>query len=184
VGVKREGWRLGYYTDTINSHDEAYVRARQFFRDVIELCSEATDRETLKWDMRLSDWDKGSNTPCVNRRRRRKTTGDLLLHSGGDGGGDGADGADAVHSPVLGLSGIPGSGSPEDWPLLRCRAYLGLAILDQEGQGKVITQKGKNTRTHTHTRWCQAVVVLFLKHVFLCTYTYIYFCFLPYVFPR
>lgn len=123
---------MGYYTDTINSHDEAYIRARQFFKDVIELCSEATDRETLKWDMRESDWDKGSNTPCVSRRR----SPDSVFGSQGNSDSQTSGGGDGGNS-----SGVGGSGSPKDWPVLRCRGFLGLAILDQEGQGKVTVLK-------------------------------------------
>lgn len=142
--MKREGWKLGYYTDTITSHDDAYTKARQFFKDVIELCSEKSSsggggsgggsggggdgRASLKWDMRLSDWDKGSNTPCVKRGKNRKQT-----NSSDSGSSLNQQSKDSESS-----AGIGGSGSPEDWPVLRCRAYLGLAIMDQEGQGKVM----------------------------------------------
>lgn len=152
--MKREGGRLGYYTDTIVSHDESYLKARSYFKDVIELCSEEpSDRESLKWDMRLSDWDKGSNTPCVNRNTRNTR---IMMNNDSDQSsfhsifGDGEHVNNSTHhlnkgnnvssqkaDTIKKVKSEKICGGPDDWPMLRCRAYLGLSILDQEGFGKV-----------------------------------------------
>jgi len=123
VGVRREGWKLAYFTDSTKNTDEIYLKARQYFKDVLELCSSAPERDTLKWDLRLSDWDRGSNTSHTPHNNQQQLQG-------------GAGGSSMKNKNRSEDHGNGNGGNPDDWPLFRCRAYLGLAILDQEGLGK------------------------------------------------
>ena len=152
VSIARErGWRLGYFTDDSGRRrrsehsfhgEDPYVRARSYFLEVIELtgASPPADRDTLHWEKKSS----GSVTPAS--LSRPATSGGTTTRFPAAIKGANREEASrqtnrkvsatkAAAAALSAVSPITGGGGPADWPGYRCRAFLGLAMLAQEGLG-------------------------------------------------